>query len=86
MGVSVRHGADPCEGQERLQAAVGAQLDVCVETISHHQATLAFNAKLGGHAVKHVVVGFAYCVSLALGRCLHRLQQAARTWEEERGS
>lgn len=87
MGLSICHSADPRKSEESLQAAVGAHLDVCVKTVAHHQAALAVDAELGGHAIEHVVVGFAHCVGLALGRCLHRLQQAACTWtKEERGS
>lgn len=83
MGLSVSHGADPCEGEEGLQAAVGAQLDVRVEAVADHQAAAGVHAKLGGHTVEHVVVGFAHSLGLALRCCLHGLQQAAGTWEEE---
>ena len=83
VGLGVRHSADPREREQGLEAAVGAQHDVCVKAVAHHQAALAFHAELGGHAVKHEVVGFAYCLGLALGCCLDGLQQAACTWEEE---
>lgn len=82
MGLGVLHRADPREGEEGLQAAVGAQHDVRVEAVTHHQAALTVHAELGGHAVEHEVVGFAHCLSLALGRRLHGLQQAACTWGE----
>lgn len=83
VGLGVSHSADPREGEEGLQAAVGAQHDVRVEAVAHHQAAVGVHAKLGGHAVKHVVVGFAHSLSLALGSGLNSLQQAACTWEEE---
>lgn len=83
MILSVRHGADTREGQEGPQAAVGAEHDVGVEAIAHHQAAVGVHAELGGHAVEHEVVGFANRLGTVLGRCLNGLQQAARTWEEE---
>lgn len=84
IGLSVSHSADPREGEEGLQAAVGAQLDVRVEAVAYHQAAVGVHAKLGGHTVEHVVVGFAHSLGLALCCCLHGLQQAACTWEEEK--
>lgn len=83
MGLGVRHGADPREGEEGLEAAVGAQHDVRVEAVAHHQAAAGVHAELGGHAVEHEVVGLAHRLGLALGCRLHGLQQAACTWEEE---
>lgn len=82
VGLGVSHSADTREGEEGLQAAVGAQHDVCVEAVAHHQAAAGVHAKLGGHTVEHVVVGFAHSLGLALGGCLDGLQQAACTWEE----
>lgn len=83
MGLGVRHGADPREGEEGLEAAVGTQHDVRVEAVAHHQAAAGVHAELGGHAVEHEVVGLAHRLGLALGCRLHGLQQAACTWEEE---
>ncbi|KAA8581806.1 hypothetical protein FQN60_003387 [Etheostoma spectabile] len=57
MGLGVRHCADPCEGEKGLQAAVGAQHDVRVQAVAHHQAAVGVHGKLGGHAVEHEVVG-----------------------------
>ena len=79
MALGVGHGADPRQGQEGLQATVGAQHDVRVQTVSDHQATLPFDAELRGHAVEHEVVWFAHRLGLTLGCRLHGLQQAART-------
>lgn len=80
--LSVSQGADPREGEEGPQAAVGAQQDIRVQPVPHHQAAARLHGELGGHAVEHVVAGLADGVGLALGRRLHRLQQAARTWGE----
>ncbi len=83
MGFRVCHGADPRQGEEGLQAAVGAQHDVRVEAVAHHQAAVADHAVLRGHAVEHEVVGFAHRLGLVLGCCLDGLQEAACTWEGE---
>lgn len=79
MGLGVLHRADPREGEEGLQAAVGAQHDVRVEAVAHHQAAAGVHSELGGHAVEHVPVGFAHRLGLALGGGLHGLQEAAGT-------
>lgn len=81
MLLRVSQGADTREGEEGLQATVGAQHDIRVQPVAHHQAAARLHAKLGSHAVEHVVAGFAYGVGLALSRRLHSLQQASRTWE-----
>lgn len=78
VGLGVRHRTDPRQGEEGLQTAVGAQQDVRVEAVADHQAALRPHAELGGHAVKHEVVGFAHCLGPTLGCRLHGLQQAAR--------
>lgn len=80
------HGADPSQGEEGLEAAVGAQHDVCVEAVADHEATLRHHAVLGGHALEHVVVGFAHRLGLALGCGFHSLQQAACAWERGRNT
>lgn len=81
MALGLGHGADPGQGEQGLQAAVGAQLDVRVEAVAHHQAAGGVHSVLGGHALKHVLVGFAHRLGLALGGGLHSLQQAARAWK-----
>lgn len=78
------HRADPGQGEQGLQAAVGAQLDVRVQAVAHHQAAGGVHAVLGGHALEHVPVGFAHRLGLALGSCLHGLQQAACAWRRRR--
>lgn len=79
MGLSIRHGADPRQGEEGLQATVGAEQDVRVEAVADHQAAVAVHTELGGHAVEHEGVGFAHRLGLALGGCLHSQQEAACT-------
>lgn len=79
------HRADPGQGEEGFQATVGAQLDVRVEAVAHHQAAGGVHAVLGGHALKHVLVGFAHRLGLALSGGLHSLQQAACTWKRCEG-
>lgn len=79
MGLSLRYGADPREGEEGLQAAVGAKQDVRVEAVADHQAAVGVHTELGGHAVEHEVVGFTHGLGLALGCCLHSQQEAACT-------
>lgn len=81
MILSVSQSADTREGEKGLQATVGAEHDVRVQPVPHHQAAARLDAKLGSHTVEHVVAGFAYGVGMALSRCLHSLQQASRTWE-----
>lgn len=78
VGLSVRQRANPRQGQEGLQAAVGAQQDIGVQAIPDHQAALSLHAELGGHTVEHEVVGLAHRLGPTLGCCLHSLQQAAR--------
>lgn len=81
LGIS--QGADAREGEEGLQATVGAQQDVRVQPVPHHQAAARLHTELGSHAVEHVVAGFAHGVGMALGRCLHSVQQAPRTWDDD---
>lgn len=83
MFLRISQGVDTCEGQEGLQATIGAQHDVRVQPVPYHQAAARLDSKLGRHAVEHVVAGFAYSVGLALSCCLHSLQQASCTWEKD---
>lgn len=82
MFLSISQGADAREGEEGLQPAVGAEHDIRVQPVPHHQAAARLHAELGSHAVEHVVAGFAYGVGMALSRRLHGLQQASCTWEQ----
>lgn len=82
MFFGISQGADTREGEEGLQATVGAKQDIRVQPVPHHQAAASLDTKLGSHAVKHVVAGFAYSVGTVLSRCLHSLQQASCTWEK----
>lgn len=79
--LSVTQGADTREGEEGFQATLGAQQDIRVQPVPHHQAAARLHTKLGSHTIKHEVAGFAYGVGTALSRCLHSLQQASCTWE-----
>lgn len=79
MLLGVGHGADPRQGQQGLQATVGAQHDVGIKAVPDHQASLPLHAELSGQAVEHEVVGFAHRLGLTLGGRLHSLQQAACT-------
>lgn len=82
MLLSVSQRADTREGEEGLQPTVGAQHDIRVQPVPHHQAAARLHTELGSHAVEHVVAGFADRVGMALSCRLHSLQQASRTWEQ----
>lgn len=77
VALGLSHCADAGQGEEGLQTAVGAQLDVRVQAVAHHQAAGGVHTVLGGHTLKHVLVGFAHRLGLALGGRLHSLHQAA---------
>lgn len=84
MFLSISQGADTSEGEEGLQPTVGAEHDIRVQPVPHHQAAARLHTKLGSHAVEHVVAGFAYSVGMALSRGLHSLQQASCTWDNDK--
>lgn len=85
INLHILKSGDSGEGQDSLQATGGAQEDVCVQAVSHHNGALRVDTILLGDAVEDEAARLPDDIRLALGGHLHGSHQTAGTCGAKEG-